>query len=131
MLEATRLVASLLPNADVEIVERHHRHKVDAPSGTALSLLGAFDDGLQRVAPPRRGGSARTAGSIGVHALRGGGNPGQHEVVFMADGEEFSLAHRALSRRTFADGALDVAIWLIHRPPGNYGMTDFLRSRQA
>ena len=128
MIEATKLVALLLPEADIEISERHHRHKVDAPSGTAMSLLAVFDEGVNRMVPGRSGHVPRKAGSIGAHALRGGGNAGEHEVIFMSDGEEVTLHHRALSRRTFADGALDAASWLVDQPPGFYGMADLLRS---
>ncbi|MBA2596081.1 MAG: 4-hydroxy-tetrahydrodipicolinate reductase, partial [Chloroflexia bacterium] len=89
-----------LDRYDVEIVETHHRHKVDAPSGTALALARAvsdargagFDAGLRH---GRQGPSKRTATEIGIHAVRAGGNPGEHEVILAGDGEEIRLTHRA------------------------------------
>jgi 4-hydroxy-tetrahydrodipicolinate reductase len=116
---------------DVEIVEAHHRNKVDAPSGTALLLARAAAEGrkndLDEVAVyGREGRASREEGEIGIHALRGGAVVGEHRVVFYSDGEEVEIAHRALSRRTFAAGALRAARFVAGAKPGLYSMRDVL-----
>ena len=116
---------------DVEIVEVHHRNKVDAPSGTALLLARAAAEGRRRdldeVAVYGRAGQApREEGEIGIHALRGGAVVGEHRVVFYGLGEEVEVAHRALSRRTFAAGALRAARFVAGARPGFYSMRDVL-----
>jgi 4-hydroxy-tetrahydrodipicolinate reductase len=116
---------------DVEIVEAHHRNKVDAPSGTALLLARAAAEGrgrnLDEVAVfGREGRAPREEGEIGIHALRGGAVVGEHRVVFYSDGEEIEIAHRALSRRTFAAGALRAARFTAGAEPGLYSMRDVL-----
>ena len=116
---------------DIEIVEAHHRNKVDAPSGTALLLARAAAEGrekeLDEVAVYGREGRApREEGEIGIHALRGGAVVGEHRVVFYSDGEEIEIAHRALSRRTFAAGALRAARFAAGAEPGLYSMRDVL-----
>jgi 4-hydroxy-tetrahydrodipicolinate reductase len=125
------LAEKLGADYDVEIVEAHHRNKVDAPSGTALLLAQAAAEGrgrdLKEVAVYGRGGRApRREGEIGIHALRGGAVVGEHRVVFYADGEEVEVAHRALSRRTFAAGALRAASFVAGARPGLYTMRDVL-----
>ncbi|MFL5991297.1 MAG: 4-hydroxy-tetrahydrodipicolinate reductase [Rubrobacteraceae bacterium] len=116
---------------DVEIVEAHHRNKVDAPSGTALLLARAAAEGrgrnLDEVAVfGREGRAPREEGEIGIHALRGGAVVGEHRVVFYSDGEEIEIIHRALSRRTFAAGALRAARFAAGAEPGLYSMRDVL-----
>jgi len=117
---------------DCEIIERHHRRKKDAPSGTALYLGEAaaqgYDWPLRDVAVDGRSGltGARPAKQIGFHAVRGGDIVGDHTVLFAADGECVELAHRATSRDTFALGALRAASWLAGRAPGLYSMRDVL-----
>jgi 4-hydroxy-tetrahydrodipicolinate reductase len=116
---------------DVEIVEVHHRNKVDAPSGTALLLARAVAEGrkkdLDEVAVYGREGRApREEGGIGIHALRGGAVVGEHRAIFYSDGEEVEVAHRALSRRTFAAGALRAAKFVAGAKPGLYSMRDVL-----
>ncbi len=124
--------AKLSDSYDIEIVEMHHRHKVDAPSGTALALGEAAARGrgvaLQENADWARHGQtgAREAGHIGFAVLRGGDVAGDHSVVFAADGERLELGHRASSREVFAQGAVTAAQWLAGRPPGLYGMRDVL-----
>jgi 4-hydroxy-tetrahydrodipicolinate reductase len=135
------LLASLVREAttrlgadwDVEIVEMHHRHKVDAPSGTAL-LLGeaaAAGRGIALSSNSERGRDgqtgARTAGAIGFAALRGGSVPGDHSVILAGDGESITLSHRAEDRAIFARGAVKAAAWLIGKPAGRYEMYDMLR----
>ncbi|MGZ8360894.1 MAG: 4-hydroxy-tetrahydrodipicolinate reductase, partial [Allosphingosinicella sp.] len=115
-----------------EIVEMHHRHKVDAPSGTALLLGAAAAAGrgveLDRVSDRGRDGQtgARAAGHIGFASLRGGSVPGDHQVVFAGDDERIELGHRAGSRDIFARGAIRAATWLRDRPAGRYAMADVL-----
>lgn len=125
-----RLLAAL-PEADVEIVETHHRGKKDAPSGTAEALAevvirarGELDE--QRIVYGREGAAPRQAGEIGMHSLRGGANSGEHTVLLATDGEEIRISHRALSRRTFAEGALRAAQWIVDQPAGLYSMSDVL-----
>ncbi len=117
---------------DIEIVEMHHRHKADAPSGTAL-LLGAAaaaGRGVDLASASDRGRDGMTgpreAGHIGFAALRGGTVAGDHQVIFAGDGERIELGHRAESRAIFARGAVKAALWLAGRPAGRYGMNDVL-----
>jgi len=121
---------SLGEAADIEIVERHHRFKKDAPSGTALRLAEVAADaiGTKNLIHGRSGLTGeRPRGEIGIHALRTGDNPGEHTVVFGLMGECLELTHRALNRDGFASGALDAAKFLVGRPPGMYGMADLFR----
>jgi 4-hydroxy-tetrahydrodipicolinate reductase len=125
------LSQKLGPDYDVEIVEAHHRNKVDAPSGTALLLARAAAEGrnmdLDEVAVYGREGRApRGKGEIGIHALRGGAVVGEHRVIFYGPGEEVEVTHRALSRRTFASGSLRAARFVAGAPPGLYSMRDVL-----
>jgi 4-hydroxy-tetrahydrodipicolinate reductase len=132
----TRKVAATLgADWDVEIVEMHHRHKVDAPSGTALMLgaAAAAGRGVDLAAAADRGRDgqtgARERGRIGFAALRGGDVVGEHEVIFAAEGERVSLRHVATDRMLFARGAVAAALWGQGRPPGEYDMTDVLGLR--
>jgi 4-hydroxy-tetrahydrodipicolinate reductase len=129
--ELVSLAAGWMPDADVEVVELHHRRKRDAPSGTAIALIEAIEEGRnaegQRRVMGRSGESPRQPGEIGVHSLRGGGNPGEHQVLFATEGEEVWIGHRALSRSSFAAGALWAARWVTGQPPGLYGMQDLAR----
>lgn len=117
---------------DVEIVEAHHRHKVDAPSGTALMLGHAAAGGrgidLKTVARRARDGTigARPPGEIGFAVLRGGSIIGEHNVSFCANGETVTLSHAAGDRVMFARGAIAATLWLKGRPPGEYDMRDVL-----
>ena len=125
------LSAKLGEDYDVEVVEAHHRNKRDAPSGTALFLARAAAEGkgkdLDEVAVyGREGVSPRQEGEIGIHALRGGAVVGEHRLIFYSGGEEVEVVHRALSRRTFADGALRAARFVAKAQPGLYSVTDVL-----
>lgn len=117
---------------DIEIVETHHRMKVDAPSGTALLLGEAAargrEVGLSNVAVRGRDGitGARESGTIGFAALRGGSVAGDHTVHFLADNERLSLSHIAENRGIFARGAVKGALWLVGKPAGRYGMREVL-----
>ena len=127
-----RVAKALDSNYDIEIVEMHHRHKVDAPSGTALALGRAAANGrgveLDDVAKRGRDGpgGARRPGDIGFASLRGGDVAGDHTVVFAGPGERIELTHRAADRSIFARGALSAALWCAGRRPGRYSMTDVL-----
>ena len=136
LFHLTRQAAKILgEDYDREIVEMHHRHKLDAPSGTARSLgeilaedAGGTYDGLTQHG--RHGDvGARPARVIGMHALRGGDVVGDHTVIFAGDGERVELAHRASSRDTFAAGALRAALWVRSEAPGLYSMQDVLGLR--
>ena len=123
--------AKLGKGYDIEVVEAHHRNKKDAPSGTALFLARAAAEGrgqdLDEVAVYGREGLApRQEGEIGIHALRGGAVVGEHRLTFYSGGEEVEIVHRALSRRTFADGALRAARFAANAQPGLYSMADVL-----
>ncbi|MGE0736026.1 MAG: 4-hydroxy-tetrahydrodipicolinate reductase [Alphaproteobacteria bacterium] len=129
----TEQVARMLgPDYDIEIVEMHHRHKVDAPSGTALGLGQAAAKGrgveLDKVAARGRDGitGARKRGDIGFAALRGGDVVGDHNVIFAADGERIELGHKASGRHVFAKGAVRASMWVAGKPPGLYSMKDVL-----
>ncbi len=133
LLGLVRQVAGTLDaDYDIEILEMHHRHKVDAPSGTALALgrAAAAGRGIEpadsevRVRDGITG--PRQAGTIGYATLRGGDVVGDHAVIFAAEGERLELAHKASSRQVFARGAIRAALWVAGRPPGLYGMDDVL-----
>ncbi|MCH8683894.1 4-hydroxy-tetrahydrodipicolinate reductase [Pedomonas mirosovicensis] len=117
---------------DIEILEMHHRHKVDAPSGTALLLGRAAAEGrgvdLEEKSVRVRDGitGARRAGDIGFATLRGGSVPGDHTVMFAAENEVIELSHHAQSRAIFARGAVRAALWLTGQKPGRYSMNDVL-----
>jgi 4-hydroxy-tetrahydrodipicolinate reductase len=124
-------LARRLGSYDAEIVELHHRRKVDAPSGTALALAEAITAGRGRELDQpqvhgRSGRAPRTEREIGMHAVRGGANAGEHTVLFAGDGEEIRIEHRALSRAAFADGAIRAARFIVRQEDGFYQMADLL-----
>lgn len=130
---AERMGAALPPDVyDAEIVEMHHRQKVDAPSGTAIGMGRAVAKGrgvkLDDVMESGRHGHTgpRQTGAIGFAALRGGQVVGEHSLIFAAGSEHIVLTHRAFDRRTFATGAVRAALWAVTRPPGLYSMMDVL-----
>lgn len=133
LLELVRQAAAALPpEFDIEIFEAHHRHKVDAPSGTALALADAAAAG-RGGSPERRPegrAGARQAGDIGFSVVRGGDVVGEHEVRFLGSGEQLRLGHVATDRAIFARGALAAARWLAGQGPGRYHMADFLFGKQ-
>lgn len=133
LLDLVRRAAAVLDAAyDVEIIELHHRHKRDAPSGTALGLAEAVAEGRHVqlkdvVCCGREGiGPERPRNEIGLHAVRGGDIVGDHTVIFAANGERIEFVHRAASRDAFARGALRAARWVQGRAPGIYPMRDVL-----
>lgn len=129
----TRQVAAALDAGwDIEIVEMHHRMKVDAPSGTAIKLgeAAAAGRGIDLAANSERGRDgitgARRAGAIGFAALRGGNVAGEHSVIFAADNERIEITHKATDRSIFARGAVRAALWARGQVPGYYRMADVL-----
>lgn len=132
---AARMAAALPADEyDAEILEMHHRQKLDAPSGTALAI-GAVVAASRGQHPPvhesgRHGQTgARKPGAIGFAALRGGQIVGEHTLLFTAGNEQITLSHRAFDRRVFAAGAIRAAIWTGGRPPGLYSLEDVLGLR--
>ncbi len=129
----TQKVAKALDeDFDIEVLEMHHRHKVDAPSGTALMLGEAAAEGRgielgENSVLSREGQTgARKRGDIGFATLRGGSVVGEHSVIFAADGERLELTHKAADRGIFARGGVKAALWGKGKPPGLYSMTDVL-----
>lgn len=116
---ATVAASMLGAGYDIDIVERHHRHKVDAPSGTAKSLAEALQAGGASVAPTR------------IHALRAGDVVGEHTVSFCGPGEILEIRHAATSRDLFARGALTLAAWLVHQPAGLRRVEEWVAGRAA
>jgi 4-hydroxy-tetrahydrodipicolinate reductase len=127
-----RIAATLTDDYDIDVLEMHHRHKADAPSGTALALGEAAAKGrgvsLANVGRRTRDGitGARPRGEIGFATLRGGDVVGDHTVIFAADGERVEVTHKASSRSNFAKGAIKAALWARGRAPGLYTMRDVL-----
>lgn len=120
--------AAVLKDFDVEIIEKHHNQKKDAPSGTALMLAKSANEGFDKEFVYGRHGivEARSKKEIGIHAVRGGNIIGEHEVIFAGGDEVITLSHSAQSRKVFAAGALKAAVWLIGKSAGLYDMNDML-----
>lgn len=126
------LARALGADYDLEIVETHHRHKADAPSGTALAIAGVLAGAKEHVLANhavfgREGRAPRQPNEIGIHAVRAGGIPGEHRIILASEGETIEVLHRATSRQTYAAGALRAARWLAGRPAGLYAIGDVLR----
>jgi 4-hydroxy-tetrahydrodipicolinate reductase len=135
---AERMAAALPAETyDAEILEMHHRQKVDAPSGTAIGIGRAVAKGrgitLEAVMDSGRNGhtGARKTGAIGFAALRGGQVVGEHTLIFAAGGEHIALTHRSFDRRAYATGAVRAALWIAGRKPGLYSMMDVLGMQQT
>ena len=112
---------------DIEIIETHHKHKKDAPSGTAKKLFNELNkESRFKEVDGRTGESLRTENEIGIHAVRAGGVFGEHSIRFINDFEEVSISHRAFSRKTFAAGAVRAGLWLMKQENGFYNMLDYL-----
>lgn len=128
----TRKAARILRDYDIEIVEMHHHHKLDAPSGTARTLcqIVCEETGMDEDKDVMHGREglvgARPQRQIGMHSLRGGDVVGDHTVIFATEGERVELTHKASSRMTFASGAVRAALWLQDKPAGLYTMQDVL-----
>lgn len=135
MIQVAGELARVLGGAyDVEILELHHGHKADAPSGTALRLAEVIAERLNRdpeksLVFARKGPiGERKHGEIGIQSLRGGDVVGEHTVLFLGEGERLELTHRTTSRDGFSTGAVRAARWIVGRPPGLYSMQDVLGS---
>lgn len=130
--ELVRIAARVLPaEFDIEITEAHHKHKLDAPSGTALALAAAAAQGRgldprKDVRSGRSGHEARRAGEIGIASIRAGDVVGTHTVLFAGSGERLTVGHEATDRSIFAQGAVRAAKWLAGQKPGRYTMADVL-----
>ncbi len=124
--------SSMLANFDIEILEMHHRHKKDSPSGTAMTLANSVAKArsldLAKVCVSGRDGliGERSKDEIAVMSLRGGDIVGRHTIGFYEDGEFLELTHNATSRATFAKGAIKIAKWLVNKEPSLYSINDFL-----
>jgi 4-hydroxy-tetrahydrodipicolinate reductase len=127
-----KVAAALGEDYDIEVLEMHHKHKIDAPSGTALMLGQAAAEGrgvdLRSRSVRSRDGhtGARRAGDIGFATLRGGSVVGEHTVIFAGETERIELTHKAASREMFARGAVKAALWAFDKKPGLYNMNDVL-----
>lgn len=131
LIELSKKAAKVLGDQfDIEIIEKHHNRKLDAPSGTALMLADAISEELAQ--PPqyvydrhsRR--AARSKEEIGIHSVRGGTIVGEHEILFAGHDETLSLTHTAMSKEIFATGAINAAIFLAKQQPGLYNMGDLV-----
>ena len=128
----TRKATRILKDYDIEIIEMHHHHKLDAPSGTARTLAEVVceETGMSYEKDVMHGREglvgARPQRQIGMHSMRGGDVVGDHTVMYAIDGERVELTHKASSRMTFASGAVRAALWLADKPAGLYSMQDVL-----
>lgn len=123
-----RLLAFGMPllgtRADIEIIEKHHSHKVDAPSGTALMLAEICDPGHEKKWTCGRQGESRRGDELGLHSIRGGTIFGEHNVIFALKDEVIEIRHTAFSKRIFAKGAIEAALWLNGKKKGMYSIED-------
>lgn len=130
LLELVKRAQKTLPGFDIEIVEKHHHNKLDAPSGTALALADAINDAsggrYHYIYDRHEVRQKRATDEIGIHAVRGGSIVGQHDVLFCGPDEVITLAHGAYSRDVFANGAIAAALFLKNKEPGLYSMRDVM-----
>ena len=128
LIELAKKTAAAMPDAEIEIIEKHHDRKLDAPSGTALAIARARQSVRPEAElnPGRSGMAKRTPTEIGIHAIRMGNIVGEHEVMVGTQNQTITLKHEAHSRALFAEGALAAASWLMDKGPGLYDMTDML-----
>ena len=131
LVELAKLTAKTFPDADIEIIEKHHNRKLDAPSGTALLLANAIRKirTNAQLIFGRQGQAKRTPDEIGVHAIRMGNIIGEHEVIVGTDTQTITLKHEAHSRALFAEGALAAAEFLIGKPAGLYDMASMIEAQ--
>ena len=114
---------------DIEVIEKHHKHKLDSPSGTAKMLVSSIESALPEKYEHkygREGFSRRKQKEIGIHSIRGGSFAGEHEIIFAGEDEVFSIKHEANSKKIFAQGAIFGAKWLVKQPKGRYNMENVL-----
>lgn len=127
ILELLPSLAQALAEYDVEIIESHHRHKADAPSGTAYSLAHAIDpNGTAVLMHGRQGTTPRSDGEIGIHAVRAGGNHGEHSVILASEDEQVTISHRSFTRLAYARGALRAVRFIAGQPAGMYTTADLI-----
>lgn len=130
LVELAKKTASAFPDAEIEIIEKHHSRKVDAPSGTALMIA----DAIKTVRPNsyvhngRSGQGKREKDEIGIHAIRMGNIVGEHEVIVGTQNQQITLKHEAFSRSLFAEGAISATKFLVGKPVGHYTMQDIVKS---
>ena len=130
LVELAKKAAAAMPDAEIEIIEKHHDRKLDAPSGTALMLSDAICQVRPNAYPVcgRSGQGKRTADEIGIHAIRMGNIVGEHEVIIGTQNQTLTLRHEAHDRALFAEGALAAAEFLLGKPAGLYNMADIVRA---
>lgn len=128
LVELAKKAAAAMPDADIEIVEKHHNRKVDAPSGTALMIANAIKTvrTQAQLLLGRSGMGKRSSDEIGIHAVRMGNIIGEHEVLVGTDSQTITIKHEAHSRSLFAEGAVAAAAFLVRQSAGFYGMNDLL-----
>lgn len=132
MQRVLKMIVPVLQGYDIEIIEKHHNKKIDAPSGTALTLAQAIEScGSYKEIHGRDGVAPRKAGEIGIHAVRGGTIVGEHEVLFAGQDEVLTITHTAQSKRLFVGGALRAAAFAAGAPKGLYTMEDALFEGEA
>ncbi len=132
LLELSRKATKILGNDfDIEIIEKHHNQKIDAPSGTALMIAeeisSTMEDKPHYIFDRSKTKEKRTKNEIGIHSVRGGTIPGDHEVIFAGEKEIITLSHHAQSREIFANGAIKAAKYLVNQNPGFYTMKDIIK----
>ena len=130
LVELAKLTAKTFPDADIEIIEKHHNRKLDAPSGTALLLANAIKEirTKAKLIFGRSGHAKREVDEIGVHAIRMGNIIGEHEVIVGTDTQTITLKHEAHSRALFAEGAMAAAEFLVGKPAGMYDMKSMIEA---
>ena len=129
MNQIVSYATKLLADFDIELIEKHHNRKIDAPSGTAATLLEVINESLsekKNFVYGREGNKKREKNEIGVHAIRAGNIVGEHTVIFSSGDEIIEIKHEALSRKIFADGAVKAILSLTNKPSGLYLMKDIL-----
>lgn len=128
LCELAKKSAEVLPDADIEIIEKHHSAKLDAPSGTALMLANAIKSVREKLTLMlgRSGRREREKNEIGIHAVRAGSIVGEHEVILATKNEIITVSHSAMSRSVFADGAIAAAKWIKGKTAGLYAMQDLI-----
>ena len=133
LIELATTTAAAFPEAEIEIIEKHHNRKIDAPSGTALMLANAICEIRPESYPNcgRSGQGKRTPEEIGIHSIRMGNIVGEHEVIIGTPSQTISLKHEAHDRALFAEGAIAAAVFLVGRLPGLYNMKNMLSSERA
>ena len=130
LAELAKKTAEVFPDADIEIIEKHHNRKLDAPSGTALMIARAIETVRKgcNFVYGRCGQQKREKGEIGIHAIRGGNIVGEHEVIVCTDTQIITLKHEAQSRSLFAEGAMAAAAFICGKSAGFYDMNDIAKS---